>query len=136
MSNSSIGMGAQDSAERAKFENEVKRITAAAKEAGLMLRLLGSLAFQVHCPQFGFLQAALGRAYTDIDFHFDSFYSTFFLKRKRSEKISFLEDNDILIQKKLKNFQSHKARHVEKPGVPMLTLTLTGTVQNRCEMQR
>ena len=68
MSNSSIGMGAQDSAERAKFENEVKRITVAAKEAGLMLRLLGSLAFQVHCPQFGFLQAALGRAYTDIDF--------------------------------------------------------------------
>jgi hypothetical protein len=33
-----------------------------------MLRLLGSLAFQVHCPQYGFLQAKLGRAYTDIDF--------------------------------------------------------------------
>jgi hypothetical protein len=61
-------MGAQDSAERAKFEDEVKRITVAAKEADLTLRLLGSLAFQVHCPQFGFLQAALGRAYTDIDF--------------------------------------------------------------------
>jgi hypothetical protein len=68
MSNNAIGMGAQDSAERAKFENEVQRLTVAAKEAGLMLRLLGSLAFQVHCPQFGFLQAQLGRAYTDIDF--------------------------------------------------------------------
>lgn len=68
MSNNAIGMGAQDSAERAKFENEVQRITVAAKEAGLMLRLLGSLAFQVHCPHFGFLQAQLGRAYTDIDF--------------------------------------------------------------------
>jgi hypothetical protein len=68
MSTPSIGMGAQDSAEREKFENEVRRITEAAKQAGLMLRLLGSLAFQVHCPQYGFLQAKLGRAYTDIDF--------------------------------------------------------------------
>jgi hypothetical protein len=35
---------------------------------GLLLRVIGSLAFQLHCPQFGYLQAALGRAYTDIDF--------------------------------------------------------------------
>lgn len=68
MSNGSIGMGAQDSAEREKFENEVKRISEAAKQSGLMLRLLGSLAFQTHCPEFGFLQAKLGRTYTDIDF--------------------------------------------------------------------
>jgi hypothetical protein len=67
MSNSSIGMGAQDSAEREKFENEVKRITSAARQAEVMLRLLGSLAFQAHCPKYGFLQAKLGRAYTDID---------------------------------------------------------------------
>ncbi len=32
-----------------------------------MLRLLGSLAFQTHCPRFGYLQAKMGRAYTDID---------------------------------------------------------------------
>jgi len=68
MSTTSIGMGAQDSAEREKFENEVKRLTEAAQQAGVMLRLLGSLAFHVHCPQYGFLQAKLGRAYTDIDF--------------------------------------------------------------------
>jgi hypothetical protein len=68
MSNNAIGMGAQDSAEREKFEHEVKRITAAAQQAGLTLRLLGSLAFQVHCPEYGSLQAKLGRAYTDIDF--------------------------------------------------------------------
>jgi len=68
MSNNAVGMGAQDSAEREKFETEVWRITEAARQGGLMLRLLGSLAFQVHCPQYGFLQAKLGRAYTDIDF--------------------------------------------------------------------
>jgi hypothetical protein len=64
---SSVGMGRQDQAEREKFEQEVNRITNAARQAGLNLRLLGSLAFQVHCPEYGFLQAKLGRAYTDID---------------------------------------------------------------------
>ena len=61
-------MAPQDAAERAKFENEVQRIVAAGNEADVALRLLGSLAFQLHCPQFGGLQAKLGRAYTDIDF--------------------------------------------------------------------
>jgi hypothetical protein len=63
-----IGMGKQDSAEREKFENELKRIIKASEEAGLLLRVIGSLAFQMHCSKFGYLQAALGRAYTDIDF--------------------------------------------------------------------
>ncbi len=68
MSNTSIGMGAQDQAERDKFEAELKRIMAASEEAGVILRVIGSLAFQMHCPTFGYLQAAMGRAYTDIDF--------------------------------------------------------------------
>jgi hypothetical protein len=61
-------MGGQDRSERDKFENELKRIIAASDEAGILLRVIGSLAFQMHCPQFGYLQAAMGRAYTDIDF--------------------------------------------------------------------
>lgn len=68
MTNSSIGMGEQDSSEREKFENELKRILQASDEAGILLRVIGSLAFQMHCPEFGYLQAAMGRAYTDIDF--------------------------------------------------------------------
>jgi hypothetical protein len=68
MPESAIGMGPQDAAEREKFEGEVRRIVAAAREAGVVLRLLGSLAFQTHCPRFGGLQAEMGRAYTDIDF--------------------------------------------------------------------
>ena len=35
---------------------------------GVLLRVIGSLAFQMHCPKFGYLQQAMGRAYTDIDF--------------------------------------------------------------------
>ncbi len=68
MANGSIGMGEQDRAEREKFENELKRLLKASDDAGIILRVIGSLAFQLHCPKFGYLQAAMGRAYTDIDF--------------------------------------------------------------------
>ncbi len=67
MSPTPIGIGAQDHTERAKFENEVKRIIETGNRAGVLLRLLGSLAFHEHCPRLGYLQAELGRAYTDID---------------------------------------------------------------------
>jgi hypothetical protein len=63
-----IGMGEQDQAERDLFENELKRILAASERVNVKLRVIGSLAFQMHCPKYGYLQAAMGRAYTDIDF--------------------------------------------------------------------
>ena len=68
MSNSSIGMSEQDQVEREKFENELNRIINASDDSGVVLRVIGSLAFQMHCPKYGYLQAALGRAYTYIDF--------------------------------------------------------------------
>jgi len=68
MTSSSIGMGVQDRAEREKFENELKRILKASDDAGIILRVIGSLAFQMHCQKYGYLQAVMGRAYTDIDF--------------------------------------------------------------------
>jgi hypothetical protein len=61
-------MGPQDRAERDRFEKEVKRIVDAASVGGVTLRILGSLAFQTHCPRYGHLQEKMGRAYTDIDF--------------------------------------------------------------------
>ncbi len=68
MTNNSIGMGEQDRTERDKFEGELKRIIKASDESGILLRVIGSLAFQMHCPTYGYLQEAMGRAYTDIDF--------------------------------------------------------------------
>ncbi len=68
MTKSTVGMGKQDRAEREKFENELQRILNASEENNVTLRVIGSLAFQMHCPQYGYLQAAMGRAYTDIDF--------------------------------------------------------------------
>jgi hypothetical protein len=32
------------------------------------LRLLGALAFHIHCPKFSYMQEMLGRSFTDIDF--------------------------------------------------------------------
>ena len=34
----------------------------------VIMRLIGALAFRTHCPQFGTIQDALGRKFTDIDF--------------------------------------------------------------------
>ena len=68
MPENSIGMGEQDRTEREKFEGELKRIINASDEAGILLRVIGSLAFQMHCDEYGYLQEAMGRAYTDIDF--------------------------------------------------------------------
>lgn len=34
----------------------------------MVLRLIGALAFRTHCPQCGYIQEALGRKFTDIDF--------------------------------------------------------------------
>jgi len=90
-----IGMGTQDQAEREKFENELKRILNASSQAGLILRVIGSLAFQMHCPRHGYLQQAMGRAYTDIDFA---------AYRKQTKEISVLmaglgyaEDREVFI---------------------------------------
>lgn len=68
MTNVPIGMGEQNQAERDVFENELARILEASDRMNVNLRVIGSLAFQMHCPNFGYLQAAMGRAYTDIDF--------------------------------------------------------------------
>jgi len=65
---SNIGMGAQGRDERQRFEYELQRIVKASNSAGVILRVLGSLAFQLHCSHFGYLQEKMGRAYTDIDF--------------------------------------------------------------------
>jgi hypothetical protein len=34
----------------------------------IVMRLIGALAFRTHCPQYGYLQDAMGRSFTDIDF--------------------------------------------------------------------
>jgi hypothetical protein len=68
MTGGHAAMAPQDAAERSRFESELQRIIAGGQEAHVVMRVLGSLAFQLHCPKYGYLQQKLGRAYTDIDF--------------------------------------------------------------------
>jgi hypothetical protein len=65
---SQIGMSPQSDEQRRLFEDEAVRIVNMAAEQGLALRVLGSLAFHIHCQRYVALQKQLGRAYTDIDF--------------------------------------------------------------------
>lgn len=95
MSTNPLGMGPQDRAEREKFEGEVRRLIEHSRQSGLILRVLGSLAFQKHCPQYGYLQAAMGRAYTDIDF-------AGYVKQARQvsemlARLGYVEDREIFV---------------------------------------
>jgi hypothetical protein len=54
--------------QKAEFEAEAARLVAAGAEHGVTLRLLGALAFAHRCRDHAYLQEALGRVYTDIDF--------------------------------------------------------------------
>jgi hypothetical protein len=65
---SEIGMSPQSDEQRRLFEQEAVRIVDLAAGQGLTLRVLGSLAFHIHCPHYDHLQKQLGRAYTDIDY--------------------------------------------------------------------
>ncbi len=66
--NAEIGMGKVDADVAKVFEDEAIRIVEAGKEKGVVLRVIGALAFHHHCPEFGYIQAKLNRVYTDIDF--------------------------------------------------------------------
>jgi hypothetical protein len=54
--------------DRAEFEAEADLLLRGAHEDGVVLRLLGALAFARRCPRHLGLQESLGRHYTDIDF--------------------------------------------------------------------
>jgi hypothetical protein len=54
--------------EKAEFEAEADRLLTLAREDGVVLRLLGAVAFARRCPNHAYLRERLGRHYTDIDF--------------------------------------------------------------------
>lgn len=54
--------------DRATLEHEVERIIGAADQAGLVVRVLGSIAVALHCPDAVALLPSFARTYADIDF--------------------------------------------------------------------
>lgn len=51
-----------------EFIQEATRLTAAAKEQKLTLRVMGATAIKIHCPKFAVIHEHLGRSLTDLDF--------------------------------------------------------------------
>lgn len=51
-----------------EFLAEARKILNAAEQRGIVLRLLGSVAFRIHCPIFSHLFEKLERPLTDLDF--------------------------------------------------------------------
>ena len=51
-----------------EFVRQALEIIESAEESGITLRLLGAVAFRIHCPEHRDLQASMHRILTDIDF--------------------------------------------------------------------
>ena len=51
-----------------KFLSEALRISEQAELRGIQLRILGSLAFRIHCPKYVHLLDQMERELTDIDY--------------------------------------------------------------------
>jgi hypothetical protein len=50
------------------FLEESSRVIAAAEKKNVILRIMGSIAFKMHCPNFSYLGEQMNRKLTDIDF--------------------------------------------------------------------
>lgn len=50
------------------FIEQADKILDEANQRSLTLRLIGALAFHIHCPRFNYIQLETGRFFTDIDF--------------------------------------------------------------------
>jgi len=61
-------VSASPASSAASFVEEAENIVDAAKEKGIVLRILGANAVRIHCPRFAYLHDALQREITDIDF--------------------------------------------------------------------
>jgi hypothetical protein len=78
------------------FYSERTRILealAAPENQHVILRLIGALAFRTHCPQYGYIQDALGRKFTDFDF---ASYPRFFKDIQRLlGELGYQEDKQV-----------------------------------------
>jgi len=50
------------------FIEQAHKILDEANQRSLTLRLIGALAFHIHCPKFNYIQLETGRFFTDVDF--------------------------------------------------------------------
>ncbi len=86
-----------------EFITEAKKIIAQAEQKGAPLRLIGALAFHLHCPQYQYIHEKWGRVFTDTDFvakseHHDLIIAAYAeLGYKDDEMITTLYGSDRLV---------------------------------------
>lgn len=77
------------------FISEAIRISEKAEEQGILLRLLGALAFRMHCPKYAHLLEEMDREISDIDYVGSSdqrkFYKSFM------QEMGYEIDRDMLV---------------------------------------
>jgi hypothetical protein len=76
-----------------EFIQYANSIVNKANEHGVLLRLLGSVAFFIHCPAFGYLQEKAHRNFTDLDFA--AYYLHTNKIRSILESLGFEEDREV-----------------------------------------
>lgn len=69
------------------------KIVKEAQKRGARLRLLGSVAFNIHCPTYGHFQEKAGRHFTDLDFA--AYFSDSQSICQTLEAMNFYEDREV-----------------------------------------
>ena len=81
--------------EQQEFINNAHRIVEEAQKQGATLRLLGAVAFNIHCPAYNSFQEKAHRHFTDLDFA--AYFSHNDPIRKVFEKLGFSEDREVAV---------------------------------------
>jgi len=77
------------------FKLCASQIVEHAQKEGASLRLLGAVAFSIHCQAFGNFQERAGRHFTDLDFA--GFFNQSNGVRKTLESMGFREDREVAV---------------------------------------
>jgi hypothetical protein len=78
-----------------EFISYAHNIVAEAQKQGAIVRLLGAVAFNIHCPTYGYFQAEAKRHFTDLDFA--AYFNQNAAIRKAFNQLGFEEDREVAV---------------------------------------
>ncbi len=81
--------------EQQEFIDNAHRIVGEVDKQGATLRLLGAVAFNIHCPTYSYFQEKANRHFTDLDFA--AYFNHNEPIRKVFEKLGFSEDREVAV---------------------------------------
>lgn len=100
-----------------EFERQALDIIEAAEKNGITLRLLGAVAFRIHCPEHRDLQVSMHRILTDIDFaayyKHEKAIDKFFLKDLGFESQTASLTPGLMLGRKIYNDPTGERPHID-----------------------